>query len=355
MVSGLVLDFRRPTSASIFANDTSLATIIGSGTTAKTGSVVAVSVYYNATDLLNSSSIMTDSIGAIAETMDYYPFGGIRIDNKTGAFNEQRKYIGQEYDQDTGLNYLNARYYNATLARFISQDPVFWEVGQTEDGKRVLAYPQLQNSYSYAGNNPVISKDPQGRFIDTLADIGFIAYDLYSLNNAFANGGNIKSELTALGSDVAGALIPGATGFGLGIRAVNKATDTARAVDKVENAGKALSKLPDNALVVRGGGLANQTAEIINKAINKSVSEGGQGFSVQCSGTCTNINQIGQLGQFLKNKELSVVKAGVLRDMGGDVIKTHGIGEHASVINIGGSKASQLPWEVVKNPNPLKK
>ena len=164
MVSGLVLDFRRPTSASIFANDTSLATIIGSGTTAKTGSVVAVSVYYNATDLLNSSSIMTDSIGAIAETMDYYPFGGIRIDNKTGAFNEQRKYIGQEYDQDTGLNYLNARYYNATLARFISQDPMFWNFDSAW-----LVDPQNQNSYSYARNNPIIGSDPSGLIVELMS------------------------------------------------------------------------------------------------------------------------------------------------------------------------------------------
>ena len=64
---------------------------------------------------------MTDSTGAIAETMDYYPFGEIRFDEAapagaagSPAFSEQRKYIGQEYDADTGLNYLNARYYNST-------------------------------------------------------------------------------------------------------------------------------------------------------------------------------------------------------------------------------------------------
>ena len=66
---------------------------------------------------------MTDSTGTIAETMDYFPFGGIRLDNKVGTFDEQRKYIGQEYDADTGLNYLNARYYNSAIGRFTSEDP----------------------------------------------------------------------------------------------------------------------------------------------------------------------------------------------------------------------------------------
>ncbi len=32
-------------------------------------------VYYNPTDTLNSSGIMTDNAGAIAQTLDYYPFG----------------------------------------------------------------------------------------------------------------------------------------------------------------------------------------------------------------------------------------------------------------------------------------
>ena len=101
-----------------------------------------------------------DSAGVIAETMDYYPFGGIRLDTKPAGstLNEQRKYIGQEFDADTGLNYLNARYYNATLARFISQDPMSWNFDQAW-----LQDPQTQNAYSYARNNPLIYSDSDGK------------------------------------------------------------------------------------------------------------------------------------------------------------------------------------------------
>jgi len=69
------------------------------------------------------------------------------------TYAEQRKYIGQEYDADTGLNYLNARYYSATNGKFTGEDPVFWEIGQTKDGKAILSNPQAMNSYAYAGNN----------------------------------------------------------------------------------------------------------------------------------------------------------------------------------------------------------
>lgn len=132
------------------ANGTDIATIEGSGAISK--------IYYNHSDSLNSSAVMTDSTGAIAETIDYFPFGSLRFDNKVSTFSEQRKYIGQEYDQDTGLNYLNARYYNSNIGRFISEDPMFWNFDQAW-----LADPQNQNSYAYARNNPLIYSDPDGK------------------------------------------------------------------------------------------------------------------------------------------------------------------------------------------------
>ncbi len=47
-----------------------------------------------------------------------------------------------------------------TVGRFISQDPSFWTIGKD---KEQLANPQTQNSYSYAGNNPIKNIDPDGR------------------------------------------------------------------------------------------------------------------------------------------------------------------------------------------------
>ncbi len=97
--------------------------------------------------------------------MDYYPFGSIRLDEKAGTFSEQRKFIGQEYDADTGLSYMNARYYNGTIGRFISQDPLAIESLQTADNKKfqyILANPQNWNTYSYALNNPLVASDPSG-------------------------------------------------------------------------------------------------------------------------------------------------------------------------------------------------
>ncbi len=92
------------------------------------------------------------------------PFGKVRINQQATSFNEKNQFIGQEYDEDTQLSYLNARYYNGARGQFISQDPVFWEIGQSKEGMSALSDPQSMNSYSYAGNNPIKNSDPDGRW-----------------------------------------------------------------------------------------------------------------------------------------------------------------------------------------------
>ncbi|MCX6718448.1 MAG: NlpC/P60 family protein [Candidatus Staskawiczbacteria bacterium] len=161
-------------------------------------------IYYNHAENLNSSSVMTDSAGTIAETLDYFPFGAIRIDThpSTGsgssAFSEQRKYIGQEFDADTGLNYLNARYYNSALARFTSEDPVALAIGDEnqikqltgQDQQTLLANPQALNSYSYANDNPINRSDPSGRASSLVSIISSLVSAWKSLLSTVIGGGD---------------------------------------------------------------------------------------------------------------------------------------------------------------------
>ena len=94
---------------------------------------------YNNTLALNIES-------SIPGTVYYDQIG---FSGATNPINQSRQYIGEEYDEATKLSYLNARYYNPSQGQFTSQDPVFWEVNQTSQGRSVLANPQLQNAYLY--------------------------------------------------------------------------------------------------------------------------------------------------------------------------------------------------------------
>ena len=111
-------------------------------------------------DHLGSTNVVTNASGTVVQTLDYYPYGSPRINS--GSDVSQRKYIGQFTDASQ-LDYLNARYYDGLRGQFLSEDPIFWEIGQTKDGKAVLSNPQAQNSYNYADGNPVIKKDPTGK------------------------------------------------------------------------------------------------------------------------------------------------------------------------------------------------
>lgn len=49
--------------------------------------------------------------------LDYYPFGGVRLNQQATSFGEQRRFTGHEFDTGTGLNYMDARYEAPTLSR----------------------------------------------------------------------------------------------------------------------------------------------------------------------------------------------------------------------------------------------
>jgi RHS repeat-associated protein len=72
------------------------------------------------TDALGSSIALTDSNGAVHTEYTYEPYGGTTV---TGSTTNSFQYTNRENDQ-TGLYYYRARYYDPRLGRFISEDPI---------------------------------------------------------------------------------------------------------------------------------------------------------------------------------------------------------------------------------------
>ncbi|MCC8536227.1 RHS repeat-associated core domain-containing protein [Xanthomonas axonopodis pv. poinsettiicola] len=213
----------------------------------------AESVTYQHTDALGSPVATTNAAGQVVERTQYEPYGAAIGKTVDGV-----GYTGHAMDGGTGLIYMQQRYYDPTIPRFLSVDPV---VADTHNGWNF-------NRYNYAANNPYKFKDPDGRIIDTIADIGFIAYDIYALATepSWTNAG-------ALGADVVGAVVPFATGLGTAVRAGSHAADAAKAADKVGDAVKGAA----------GGERAGKPFTRAGKAEVKADNAAKSGGQTKCS------------------------------------------------------------------------
>ncbi len=123
----------------IFAGSNRIAYKIGSAT------------YYYHTDHLGSSSIITNASGNKTNELYYYPYGKTRYALDSSL---THKFTGQEEDEETGLYYYGARYYDPAIGRFVSADSMVPSPGN----------PQNLNRYTYCLNNPLIYTDPTGHF-----------------------------------------------------------------------------------------------------------------------------------------------------------------------------------------------
>jgi RHS repeat-associated protein len=83
---------------------------------------------------------------------------------------ERCRSTSKEYDEETGLHYMSARYINPVASRWMSSDPAGWELinpMQEDDNgefqmRSGFSIVESMNPYSYCSNNPVKYNDPNG-------------------------------------------------------------------------------------------------------------------------------------------------------------------------------------------------
>ncbi|QVK17039.1 RHS repeat-associated core domain-containing protein [Mycoplasmatota bacterium] len=121
--------------------------------------------YFYIKDLQGNISIIVDENGDIVVEYSYDAWGNIISTKEYNADGTEKteldiakinpyRYRGYRYDEETGYYYLNSRYYNPELGRFVNADGFLGEQGD------ILGH----NMYAYAKNNPVMVVDPDGEF-----------------------------------------------------------------------------------------------------------------------------------------------------------------------------------------------
>lgn len=110
----------------------------------------AQTVRYIHTDGLGSVVAVTDASRNVIERREYEPFGA----QLTPTMQDGPGYTGHVQDAATGLTYMQQRYYDPGIGRFLSIDPV-----TALDNGDMRHF----NRYAYAYNNPYSFTDPDGR------------------------------------------------------------------------------------------------------------------------------------------------------------------------------------------------
>ena len=105
-----------------------------------------------------------DKKGAVAVEYEYDSWGNILMDSaaeqtgqtgQTLKFYNALKYRGYYYDTDLEMYYLNSRFYDLAISRFINADS-----GIAGNGEELLGY----NMFTYCFNNPVNLDDSEGNW-----------------------------------------------------------------------------------------------------------------------------------------------------------------------------------------------
>lgn len=108
-------------------------------------------IYWYQNDHLGTPHCLTDAHGQAVWKSSYLAFGSIKTEANNGAgIDNPLRFAGQYHDRETRLFYNLNRYYDPTMKRYLTQDPVGLAGGL--------------NSYLYVDANPISRLDPLGLF-----------------------------------------------------------------------------------------------------------------------------------------------------------------------------------------------
>lgn len=113
--------------------------------------------YFYITNQMNDVLAITDTSGTIVGNYEYDAWGKVLIADTQIAQQNPLRYRGYYYDNETGYYYLQSRYYDSNICRFINSD--IPEISQMS--KDILVGT---NSFAYCNNDPINGSDPTGKF-----------------------------------------------------------------------------------------------------------------------------------------------------------------------------------------------
>lgn len=120
-------------------------------------------MYFYTEDIKGSIVNLVDENQNAVVSYTYTDYGET-TESQGGSLNNEIRFAGGVYDETTGLYYLNARFYDPAVGRFLNPDSYR---GEPVD-------PQTLHLYAYCANNPINLVDPTGYAAETVVDVVFL-------------------------------------------------------------------------------------------------------------------------------------------------------------------------------------
>ena len=174
---------------------------------------------------------IVDAQGEVVASYEYDPYGNVITATGTLAEVNPIRYRGYYFDAECNLYYLQSRYYDPAMGRFINAD-AFASTGQGILGN---------NMFAYCNNNPIARADPDGEAFETVFDALSFAV---SAAEVMANPSDLWAW-ASLSGDFVDLMIPFAGGLGetvRGLKAAGYADEVADALDTIATTGSIAHK-----------------------------------------------------------------------------------------------------------------
>jgi RHS repeat-associated protein len=200
---------------------------------------------------LGSVKMVTNWAGEKVKHSSYEPFGEANdIIEQLSATSETKGFIGERFDADAGLQYLNARYYDPRLGMFIQPD---W-FDPTQQGVGT-------NRYSYSFNDPVNLSDPNGNFVPlAIAAVAALVASANYANTPGSDGVTYNRSSEEIGTS----MVAAASGSAL-------VSAAPKAVNGLFAAYPRTSMLANELALAEGTGMAAATAGAAGAALPKVI------------------------------------------------------------------------------------
>ena len=295
------------------------------------GSVLGITYggenYYFRKNFRNDVLAILNASGEVVVEYSYNPWGNIlavtgSLASTLGADNPFR-YRGYYYDTESCFYYLNSRYYDAKVCRFVNAD----------DASTLTATPTGltdKNLYAYCDNNPIMRRDGDGEFWHILvgAAVGALVSGIVKVVENVVTGedwnkGLAKEMLTGAASGALAATGASVAVMAVGSAAISMAGNVADQIERnngIENfdMGEMVYKGVVGGILGAVGGPGKGTKNLMRQGI-KSVTSTAKEFANK--GVAAGVKKIGKAAVYYVSQTKGFYKD-LFRDARRSVIKS---------------------------------